>query len=45
MVLEKAFAKMRGNYSHISGGQAYNGIRYMRGGPWETKELKYMTKD
>ena len=45
MVLEKALAKMRGNYLHINGGQAYNGVRYLRGAPWENRKTKYMTKD
>lgn len=33
MVLEKALAKLRGNYLHISGGDNAQGVRYMRGGP------------
>ena len=45
MVLEKALAKMRGNYLHINGGQAYNGVRYLRGAPWERRDTKYMTKE
>lgn len=45
IILEKALAKMQGNYYHIAGGQGYNGIRFMRGGPWHRKEIKFMTPD
>ena len=45
MVLEKAFAKMRGNYNHISGGLPSKGVRYLRGGPIIAKKTKYMTVD
>lgn len=34
MVLEKALAKMYGNYQHVAGGQGYKGIRYFRGAPY-----------
>ena len=43
MILEKAVAKMRGNYMHIAGGQGYDGIRLIRGGPYESKQVEYMT--
>mmetsp|Transcript_23161 Transcript_23161/g.30877 ORF Transcript_23161/g.30877 Transcript_23161/m.30877 type:complete len:202 (+) Transcript_23161:141-746(+) len=33
LILEKAFAKMRGNFLHINGGATNEAIRYMRGGP------------
>ena len=39
IILEKAVSKMRGNYMHIAGGQGYDGIRLMRGGPYERKEV------
>ena len=45
LILEKAFAKMQGNYSHIASGSAYHGVRYMRGAPYESKETQYMTPE
>eukprot|EP00354_Favella_ehrenbergii_P003146 CAMPEP_0170456898 /NCGR_PEP_ID=MMETSP0123-20130129/4373_1 /TAXON_ID=182087 /ORGANISM="Favella ehrenbergii, Strain Fehren 1" /LENGTH=251 /DNA_ID=CAMNT_0010720517 /DNA_START=217 /DNA_END=971 /DNA_ORIENTATION=- len=45
LILEKAFAKVRGNYLHISGGKASSGVRYMRGGPVTERETTYMTPD
>ena len=35
ILMEKAMAKLRGNYSHLDGGQSYRGIRFLRGGPWD----------
>ena len=43
MVLEKAMAKLRGNYLHISSGYPSIGVRYMLGGPSEKFNTKYMT--
>jgi hypothetical protein len=34
LMMEKAMAKMQGNYSHLNGGQSYRGIRLLRGGPY-----------
>ena len=45
IILEKAFAKMQGNYFHISGGLSYMGVRYMNGAPWEIQATMYMTSD
>ena len=35
MILEKAFAKMLGNYMHIDSGRGFEAVRYMRGAPYE----------
>ena len=45
MILEKAFAKMQGNYSHIASGSEAVGVRYMRGAPYESKKTMYMTPE
>ena len=45
MILEKAFAKMQGNYLHIDKGRAEEGIRYMRGAPYEYKETSLTTPE
>ena len=34
-LLEKAFAKLYGNYYHLGGGQTYSAINAMTGSPWE----------
>ena len=39
LLMEKAMAKMRGNYSHLKGGQPYRGIRFLRGGPWNSYDI------
>mmetsp|Transcript_29160 Transcript_29160/g.38829 ORF Transcript_29160/g.38829 Transcript_29160/m.38829 type:complete len:95 (-) Transcript_29160:599-883(-) len=36
LILEKAFAKVRGNYYHLVGGYSEEGVRYMTGGPQVT---------
>ena len=45
MILEKAFAKIQGNYLHIAGGYPEVATRFMTGAPWDEKETKYMTVD
>ena len=45
MVLEKALAKLRGNYLHIAGGDNSQGVRYMRGGPSTYVFTIYKTAD
>ena len=35
MILEKAFAKIQGNYLHIAGGFGGVATRFMTGAPWE----------
>ena len=34
-ILEKAFAKLHGNYAHIAGGKSGEGVRYLTGTPWD----------
>lgn len=34
-LLEKAFAKLYGNYKHLGGGQTYSAINAMTGSPWD----------
>ena len=44
-ILEKAFAKLVGNYMHTSGGQASAGVRRIVGGPFELHPHKGATVD
>ena len=45
LILEKAFAKMQGNYMHIEAGISSYGVRYMRGAPYEKKMTDFMTTE
>ena len=45
LMMEKAMAKMQGNYAHLNSGKSYRGIRLLRGGPFKRYEPKDMTLD
>ena len=45
LVLEKAFAKMLGNYSHILDGKGYEAVRYLSGAPYVIKKNKDFTPE
>ena len=45
LVLEKAFAKMQGNYLNITSGSSSMGMRYLKGGPWDEVDTMYMSPD
>jgi hypothetical protein len=42
-VMEKAWAKVKGNYANAQGGFVQTGFRYMTGAPFETFDLTSAT--